>query len=88
MNNIVTCSGGTLRSLGTKIYPLPNMYVVKDLVPDMNHFYEQYKSIQPWLQRDHGEQQGPLLCVPLPHHHELHQDLPQGAEPQEGNCGN
>ena len=28
------------------------MYVVKDLVPDMNHFYEQYRSIQPWLQRD------------------------------------
>merc|ERR1712083_1102588 len=27
-------------------------YVVKDLVPDMNHFYAQYKSIQPWLQRD------------------------------------
>ena len=27
----------------TKIYPLPHMYVVKDLVPDMNHFYEQYR---------------------------------------------
>jgi len=36
----------------TKIYPLPHMYVVKDLVPDMNHFYDQYKSIQPWLQRE------------------------------------
>lgn len=36
----------------TKIYPLPHMYVVKDLVPDLNHFYEQYRSIQPWLQRD------------------------------------
>lgn len=34
-----------------KIYPLPHMYVVKDLVPDMNNFYNQYKSIQPWLQR-------------------------------------
>lgn len=47
----------------TKIYPLPHMYVVKDLVPDMNNFYQQYRSIQPWLQRDdenkatHGEQQ-------------------------------
>jgi succinate dehydrogenase (ubiquinone) iron-sulfur subunit len=47
----------------TKIYPLPHMYVVKDLVPDMNNFYEQYRSIQPWLQREdenkiaHGEQQ-------------------------------
>uniref|UniRef100_T1PF50 Succinate dehydrogenase [ubiquinone] iron-sulfur subunit, mitochondrial n=1 Tax=Musca domestica TaxID=7370 RepID=T1PF50_MUSDO len=34
-----------------KVYPLPHMYVVRDLVPDMNHFYEQYRSIQPWLQR-------------------------------------
>ena len=34
-----------------KIYPLPHMYVVKDLVPDMNQFYTQYRSIQPWLQR-------------------------------------
>jgi len=47
----------------TKIYPLPHMYVVKDLVPDMNNFYQQYRSIQPWLQREdeadrkHGEQQ-------------------------------
>lgn len=30
-----------------KIYPLPHMYVVKDLVPDMNNFYNQYASIQP-----------------------------------------
>ncbi|MBT8131497.1 MAG: succinate dehydrogenase iron-sulfur subunit, partial [Gammaproteobacteria bacterium] len=33
-----------------KIYPLPHMKVVKDLVPDMTHFYAQYASIQPWLQ--------------------------------------
>lgn len=32
-----------------KVHPLPHMYVVKDLVPDLNIFYEQYKSIQPWL---------------------------------------
>lgn len=35
----------------TKIYPLPHMHVVKDLVPDMANFYDQYKSIKPWLQR-------------------------------------
>merc|ERR1712241_951829 len=35
----------------TKIYPLPHMYVIKDLVPDMNNFYQQYRSIQPWLQK-------------------------------------
>ena len=31
------------------INPLPHMYVIKDLVPDMSNFYEQYKSIKPWL---------------------------------------
>jgi len=33
-----------------KIYPLPHMSVVKDLVPDLTHFYAQYASIKPWLQ--------------------------------------
>jgi len=33
-----------------RIYPLPHMAVVKDLVPDLNHFYAQYASIKPWLQ--------------------------------------
>ena len=31
------------------IYPLPHMKVLKDLVPDLSEFYEQYKSIKPWL---------------------------------------
>ena len=35
-----------------KIYPLPHMPVVKDLVPDLTHFYEQYASIKPWLQNE------------------------------------
>ena len=35
-----------------KIYPLPHMPVVKDLVPDMTHFYAQYASIKPWLKSD------------------------------------
>lgn len=33
-----------------KIYPLPHMPVVKDLVPDLTNFYAQYTSIKPWLQ--------------------------------------
>ena len=33
-----------------KIYPLPHMSVIKDLVPDMTHFYAQYASIKPWMQ--------------------------------------
>ncbi|MDY6992528.1 MAG: succinate dehydrogenase iron-sulfur subunit [Pseudomonadota bacterium] len=32
------------------IYPLPHMYVVKDLVPDLNHFYAQYAAIKPWIE--------------------------------------
>lgn len=34
-----------------KIYPLPHMFVLKDLVPDMTNFYDQYKQIKPWLQK-------------------------------------
>jgi succinate dehydrogenase / fumarate reductase iron-sulfur subunit len=36
--------GGTVN-----IYPLPHMPVVKDLVPDLTHFYAQYASIKPWI---------------------------------------
>ncbi len=35
-----------------KIYPLPHMPVVKDLVPDLTHFYAQYASIEPWMKTD------------------------------------
>ncbi len=33
-----------------KIYPLPHLRVVKDLVGDLTRFYAQYASIKPWLQ--------------------------------------
>ncbi|OQV13144.1 Succinate dehydrogenase [ubiquinone] iron-sulfur subunit, mitochondrial [Hypsibius exemplaris] len=42
----------------TKIYPLPHMYVVKDLVPDLSNFYVQYASIQPYLKRKDESQLG------------------------------
>jgi succinate dehydrogenase / fumarate reductase, iron-sulfur subunit len=32
-----------------RIYPLPHMPVVKDLVPDLTRFYAQHASIEPWL---------------------------------------
>lgn len=32
-----------------RIYPLPHMAVVKDLVPDTSHFFAQHRSIEPWL---------------------------------------
>ena len=41
-----------------KIYPLPHMSVIKDLVPDLTHFYAQYASIEPWLKTDTPVEQG------------------------------
>merc|ERR1719253_1289770 len=35
-----------------QINPLPHMYVIKDLVPDMTNFYDQYTSIKPWLESE------------------------------------
>lgn len=32
-----------------KVYPLPHMLVVKDLVTDLTEFYAQYASIKPWI---------------------------------------
>ena len=32
-----------------RIYPLPHMPVIKDLVPDLSNFYAQHASIEPWL---------------------------------------
>ena len=40
-----------------KVYPLPHMHVVKDLVPDMTNFYAQHEAIQPWLQTKTAEPQ-------------------------------
>lgn len=35
-------------------------YVIKDLVPDLTNFYEQYKSIKPWLQTKQKEGAPPV----------------------------
>merc|ERR1712210_127299 len=51
-NTLACISKISSDSKPTKIYPLPHMYVIKDLVPDMNNFYQQYRSIQPWLQAE------------------------------------
>ena len=48
--NTLACLTPINKYKNIKIYPLPHMQVVKDLVVNMNNFYEQYKSIQPWLQ--------------------------------------
>ncbi|KAJ8686445.1 hypothetical protein QAD02_022239 [Eretmocerus hayati] len=33
------------------IYPLPHAYIIKDLIPDMSQFLEQYRKIDPYLKR-------------------------------------
>ena len=48
--NTLACTKGMDDSNGPiKIYPLPHMPVVKDLVPDLTTFYAQHRAIEPWL---------------------------------------
>ena len=51
--NMLACTTSML-DLGReiKIYPLPHMPVVKDLVPDLSNFYAQLASVEPWLKTD------------------------------------
>jgi succinate dehydrogenase / fumarate reductase iron-sulfur subunit len=38
-----------------KVYPLPHQPVIKDLVPNLDDFYAQLRSIEPWLQTEDTE---------------------------------
>ena len=47
-----------------KINPLPHLPVVKDIVPDLTHFYAQYATIKPWIApRAHTRRTG-SACSP------------------------
>ncbi|MCY3732255.1 MAG: succinate dehydrogenase iron-sulfur subunit [Rhodospirillaceae bacterium] len=49
--NTLACLKPVEEVRGTvKVYPLPHMPVVKDLVPDLTNFYAQYASVKPWLE--------------------------------------
>jgi succinate dehydrogenase / fumarate reductase iron-sulfur subunit len=51
--NTLACTKGMDDIAGTvRIYPLPHMPVIKDLVPDLTRFYAQHASIEPWLHTD------------------------------------
>jgi succinate dehydrogenase / fumarate reductase iron-sulfur subunit len=69
-----------LKDLGNdvRIYPLPHLPVVKDLVPDLTTFYAQYAAVQPWLKtqtpappdrerlqskQDQEKIDGPAACI-------------------------
>ncbi len=48
--NTLACTKGMADVKGAiKLYPLPHMEVVKDLVPDLTRFYAQHALIEPWL---------------------------------------
>jgi len=48
--NTLACTKGMDEIEGAiKLYPLPHMSVVKDLVPDLTGFYAQHAAIEPWL---------------------------------------
>ena len=151
--NTLACTKAATDIKGAvKIYPLPHLPVVKDLVPDLTNFYAQHASIEPWLQtvsptpqkewkQSHDDRQKldglyecilcaccstacpsywwnsralprargaaagqpldpgqprrgdrraarqsrrPVPALPLPHHHELRQGLPEGPQPGQG----
>ena len=51
--NTLACTKGMDEVSGAvKLYPLPHMEVVKDLVPDLTRFYAQHALIEPWLHTD------------------------------------
>ena len=50
--NTIACTRGWEEIAGPhiSIAPLPSQPVVKDLIPDLTHFYAQHASIMPWLE--------------------------------------
>ncbi|HSP25688.1 MAG TPA: succinate dehydrogenase iron-sulfur subunit [Saliniramus sp.] len=52
-------SGGAV-----KIYPLPHMPVLKDLVPDLTSFFAQHASVEPWLQTQTPDPEGEWRQTP------------------------
>lgn len=57
------------------IYPLNNLKILKDLVPDLSHLYAQYALIEPWLK----------TTTPAPEHERL--QTPEEAEELWGDDG-
>ncbi len=48
--NTLACTKGMDDVKGAvKLYPLPHMEVIKDLVPDLSRFFAQHALIEPWL---------------------------------------
>ena len=57
-SNTLACTMGMDEVKGAvKVYPLPHMPVIKDLVPDLSVPYAQLRSIEPWLKTETPEPQ-------------------------------
>lgn len=44
-----------------RVYPLPHMEVIKDLIVDLSQFFAQYASVEPWLKSDNPPLAGERL---------------------------
>ncbi len=56
--NTLACTRGMDEVKGSvKVYPLPHMPVIKDLIPDLSQFYAQHASVEPFLQTSTPEPQ-------------------------------
>lgn len=65
--NTIACTMGIdeCNSSGAvKIYPLPHMPVLKDLVPDLTSFFAQHASVEPWLQTQTPNPEGEWRQTP------------------------
>jgi succinate dehydrogenase / fumarate reductase iron-sulfur subunit len=65
--NTIACTMGIdeCNSSGVvKIYPLPHMPVLKDLVPDLTSFFAQHASVEPWLQTQTPNPEGEWRQTP------------------------
>jgi succinate dehydrogenase / fumarate reductase iron-sulfur subunit len=46
------------------IYPLANMRIIKDLVPDLTHLFAQHRLVEPWLRSKSPEPERERLQSP------------------------
>jgi succinate dehydrogenase / fumarate reductase iron-sulfur subunit len=67
--NTLACTKGMDEVKGAvKLYPLPHMEVVKDLVPDLTRFYAQHALIEPWLHTSSPEPEKEWIQSPQARH--------------------
>jgi len=64
-SNALACTKAITDISGpVKVYPLPHLPVVKDLVPDLTHFYAQHAFVKPYLQTKTAEPETEWLQSP------------------------